>query len=863
MAAVTIDAFVGEVPRAPADTLGAAGAQRNENLLATATDFRPLAADALVLPADGGGWPGQRSLHRFLRNDQGQPWRGGLDDGQGWLRSERAWRYARVPLNDDLSERTVRSDDEGLSPPQLLGNGYGGMAARRLGVPPPGAVQVSQPARTGFTRTTALQWVQGDLARELARLLEQDLSPVRTRFRMGAPGPETVAGATALVGVDIEPPGGPYDADRAWVRITREDAQVRGLLNQRLDYDDAWSLGGVAAVGYRAAVMPLWGDIEPGALALRLAQVQLPHGGAWLNADQATALAKALAAPFDPQEAEVMALRRKLDEQLERFVALITGANTVLPPRPQEPARPGTPRTQMVYIPIWQSPTPGVSADDYNPWHEQVRPEWVQYEQDMATWRAALAYWQQQQAAQVATGASVTELARLQSDMAATSERIEALYRQRVKDLQAQVRATLLAQNLFGAGGLFANAADDPVMELRFYVATFVTDLGEESAPGPVSAGLEVESGRGVALALAAPPPGRHVTRQRIYRSNSGSERAAFQLVAEIDAGERRYTDTVAGERLGEVCPTFGWAEPPFRQQGGQPNGAAPYLRGVVAMPNGVLAGFYDNVVAFCHPWHAYAWPVAYQITTEHEITGLGVFGRSLFVGTVANPYIITGADSASMAADKLPTVQACVSARSIAGVGDGVVYASPDGLCLASSHGVQLLTAALFAREDWQALEPAGIDAFEHEGVYYFQTAKGCFALDFAARKLTRVALAWDAVFRDPVQDAVFALDAAGVRRLFGAPQRRTGRWVSGVQVTPVHTALAWVQVQGEQSPAAPATLRWRADGKLRHEVVLTDKRPRRLPPGRWREHVLELESAARVSRVTLASSTDELQKV
>ena len=71
----------------------------------------------------------------------------------------------------------------------------------------------------------------------------------------------------------------------------------------------------------------------------------------------------------------------------------------------------------------------------------------------------------------------------------------------------------------------------------------------------------------------------------------------------------------------------------------------------------------------------------------------------------------------------------------------------------------------------------------------------------------------------------------------------------------------FGWVLVEGDQGPGAPVTLRWFADGQLRHVMQITDIEPRRLPPGRWLEHEVEIESEARVTRVAMAGSTRELQ--
>ena len=120
------------------------------------------------------------------------------------------------------------------------------------------------------------------------------------------------------------------------------------------------------------------------------------------------------------------------------------------------------------------------------------------------------------------------------------------------------------------------------------------------------------------------------------------------------------------------------------------------------------------------------------------------------------NPYFVTGAHSANMSATKLDSNQSCVSRRSIVGVQGGVLYASPDGLCLASGAGVQVVTRQLIARVDWQKLQPASMFAAEHEGVYYLFYAGaggGCLAFSIQdGMKLGHIDLTGSAVWASKI---------------------------------------------------------------------------------------------------------------
>lgn len=397
-----------------------------------------------------------------------------------------------------------------------------------------------------------------------------------------------------------------------------------------------------------------------------------------------------------------------------------------------------------------------------------------------------------------------------------------------------------------------AGEAVVPIIDLRYYIYTYVTDWGEESAPSPVSASIELDQNDTVSVTLSAPPSGRNVTKWRLYRSNTGSSSTAFQFVAEAEVSSLTYTDELKGGDLGEVCPSLSWLEP------------SANLRGLVGMPNGIMAGFFENTVAFCEPFIPYAWPAEYWVPLEFPVVGLGVFGQTLFVGTTGNPYFISGADSASMSAIKLDSPQSCASRRSIATVQGGVLYASPDGLCVATPNGVEIISTGLFTREDWQKLTPSTMFAAQHEGIYYLFYAGsggGCLMFDLASKKLGGIALTATAAHNDLLTDTLYVARSGTIHSIATAATKRAGKFKTGLMTMQRQEPLAWLQVYGEQSAETPVTIKWYGDGALRHTAVVTGAAPVRLPPGRWLEHEIEVESAARVTRVVLAGSTQELQ--
>lgn len=327
-----------------------------------------------------------------------------------------------------------------------------------------------------------------------------------------------------------------------------------------------------------------------------------------------------------------------------------------------------------------------------------------------------------------------------------------------------------------------------------------------------------------------------------------------------LHTGSLAYIDGLDSQRLGEVCPTLNWLMPPTVKH--PTSGVTTHLKGLTSMANGSMAGFIDNMVAFCEPYVPYAWKPEYQHSLNVPAVGLCSFGKSMLVGTKSYPYIFSSHDSPP---DKLEFEQGCVSARSmVAGLG-GVFYASPDGYCFANQSGVEVVTLGLFSNEDWQKLKPSSIFAVVHDSVLYFWTNDGtrCFGLDMVAKKLTRHDLPCTAVFADVVTDSVYAARGGQIARLFSATgARATGVWHSGIANIGGHAPFAWLQVDSEFD-AGSVKVDWYGDGDLVHSVEVTNSSPERVPPGRYLEHQIRVTSKSRVTSVTLAGTTEELKKV
>lgn len=246
-------------------------------------------------------------------------------------------------------------------------------------------------------------------------------------------------------------------------------------------------------------------------------------------------------------------------------------------------------------------------------------------------------------------------------------------------------------------GREFDPTIDDVVVEARepttrAYVYTYVTALGEEGPPSPPTDPFTLALGDSVTIEgfVAPPTERRNITTYRLYRTNTGTQETAFQFVADIAIASTEYADALADDELGEVLQSETYEPPPAE------------MLGVVAMPNGFLAGFFDNVLCFSEPGFPHAWPVDYRMPLETKVIAIKVIGGALIVATRGTPYVVAGTHPRQMAARRELEPSPCVDKRSMVDCGDVAVYVSTDGLIAAAPDGFRNLTLQHYTREQW-----------------------------------------------------------------------------------------------------------------------------------------------------------------
>ena len=448
-------------------------------------------------------------------------------------------------------------------------------------------------------------------------------------------------------------------------------------------------------------------------------------------------------------------------------------------------------------------------------------------------------------------------------------------------------------------GATFKGLADQLPDFSTSYVYTFVSAYGEEGPPSAASTVITTDDNATITvsnLSTAGAKSNNNLGSgavKRIYRSNTGSNTTAFQFVAEVSMATTSYDDTSNNDELAEVIPSYYWVAPPDDDTNVYPDGP---MKGLTALPNGIMAGFTGKRICFSEPFLPHAWPTSYRTAIEDNIVGMKAVGNGLIVTTEGSPYLVAGSDPASMSAIKIESTQACLSKTSMVDMGQYVIYAGAEGLVAAAGTDVQIITEGLISPDQWQSTYyPSTINATLWKGRYlgFYTTGSGFGGFIFDPRggknaltELTASALI-RGTFTDPDDGNAYLIIANQIKKFQGGTTDQTYTWKSKDFVPPKPTSMGFVKVDAE---AFPVTVKVYGDGALfytgtialagtQHSVsgsyvnaagstvsISSTNIPEpvlRLPPRVFKDFAIEVSSAKVVNEVCIAESIDELRGI
>lgn len=252
----------------------------------------------------------------------------------------------------------------------------------------------------------------------------------------------------------------------------------------------------------------------------------------------------------------------------------------------------------------------------------------------------------------------------------------------------------------------------------RVYVYTCVNALGDESAPSPASAMVDVQEQTVVVGDMLTPPHAGYaaILKKRIYRLAVGDESADYFFVAEIDASVNSFTDNISDGELGEVLPSLGWKSP------------SEDLTGLCSIPGNIFAAFHGQEVRFSAPNYPYAWPDSYAHTVEYDIVGIACSDTMLFIMTAGPVYYMSVDALENSAPIRMDGNCPCLARRGIIEVPVGVIFPSRDGLYVVGAGYAKpmRITADYYDVPEWLNLNPASfIGAWCGGYLYIFYTGR------------------------------------------------------------------------------------------------------------------------------------------
>ena len=397
-----------------------------------------------------------------------------------------------------------------------------------------------------------------------------------------------------------------------------------------------------------------------------------------------------------------------------------------------------------------------------------------------------------------------------------------------------------------------AATGGDETEDSRVYVVTYVSAKGEEGPPCLPTASVDVLEGQAVNLtSLPVAPSGNYnITTKRIYRTSTASGDTSYLYVTEIPVAQTSATDSLSSENLGEVLLSTDWYPP------------VAGLKGLISLPNGVLAGFAGKVLWLSEPFVPHAWP--YSITLDQTIVGLAAVRGGIVVATNGRPVIVSFTHPSAASQFTVESPRACASKRSMVDMGDFAFYASGDGLVAVDGAGnAPLITQNVLDRYQWATMNPTTMHAYRRENWYvcFYQGASGNAGFAITAQGDAYFDLNFYATagFSDPKTGELYLVVSGNIVKWdsnAAAPISYT--WRSGKTLLPTLKNLACARVDAE---SYPVTLSLYDDSTLIHSQSVTSKEPFWMPDNSLvRQFAVQLSGTATVRRVVVGESMEAL---
>jgi len=457
------------------------------------------------------------------------------------------------------------------------------------------------------------------------------------------------------------------------------------------------------------------------------------------------------------------------------------------------------------------------------------------------------------------------------------------------KVLKAASQANTISANAMKASWSIAGTVDDEIGDriARSYVYTYVSDTGREGPPSEASNTVYNNDDESIVLTQydggTISAPRSDITKIRVYATATGG---TFNYHSEHTLPLTSIT--ISDFNFGSAITTTLYSPPPDD------------LTGIVAMANGMLAGYVGNNLYFSEPYQSHAWPEDYIKPMDYPIKGLSAIGNMLFISTEGYPVIAVGNSPDYMTFTKLGAIQSNVALRSMVDMGNGAMYASRDGIVLLTNGNAEMITDGIISERVYQLLNPTSFHAYFYRDKYIcfydatnayveygywvtgycegdetavpgyvmesttheFYPAKGAFILDPKRRTVTFTDVTCSTAFSDKVSGKLYLVkNEEGVNNLYEWNEG-SSNLAQAWRTKPIQTPPTCFSVARVWADRYPVTFELFADENRKYIKTVNNDSPFRLPGGyKGRLWQTRLSGDSYVNGVFLANAMSELK--
>jgi len=237
-----------------------------------------------------------------------------------------------------------------------------------------------------------------------------------------------------------------------------------------------------------------------------------------------------------------------------------------------------------------------------------------------------------------------------------------------------------------------------------------------------------------------------------------------------------------------------------------------PELKGLITAQNNILVGFVNNELCFSEPGKPWAWPYKYRLVFDSPIVSIAPVAGSILVATESYPYLVSGTNPSNMSSARIDAPYPCVSKRSMANIGYGVIYATYGGIAVYNpSVGPDLVTKLVHDWDTWgDDLDPSTIVGAFYAGKYFASHTAGAFIFereDKIGGYFVQIPVVFSAAYYDSKTNRFYYIsDTSGTLTEWDVDTQplQTMEWKSKVIVAKDYLNLGAARVIGDY--AAPS---------------------------------------------------------